>query len=258
LKRRVEDIIEMKRRGERIVMLTAYDYITAKIMSGCGVDMILVGDSLAMVFFGYDTTRKVTMEDMLHHTRAVANGSEGPLVVGDMPYRSYDTPDLALENARRFIQAGADAVKVEGKVTDVVEKLVGEGISVMGHIGLTPQTITRFRVQGRDEESAQRLLEDALALEKAGCFSIVLECIPMDLASRITSSLEIPTIGIGAGPYCDGQVLVSHDMLGLFERFKPKFVKRYAHLSGEMERAFREYVREVKEGIFPDEEHSYR
>lgn len=258
MKRTVEDIMEMKGRGEKIVMLTAYDYITAKIISRCGVDMILVGDSLAMVFFGYDTTQKVTMQDMLHHTRAVANGNESCLVVGDMPYRSYETPEQALENARQFLHAGADAVKVEGRVIDVVKALVSDGIPVMGHIGLTPQTITKFRVQGRDEESARRLAEDAQALQEAGCFSIVLECMPMDLAARITSSLEIPTIGIGAGPGCDGQVLVCHDMLGLFERFKPKFVKRYANLSAEMERAFREYVREVKEGTFPDEEHSYK
>lgn len=258
MKRRVEDIIGMKRRGERIAMLTAYDYTTASIMDRCGIDVILVGDSLAMVFFGYDTTRKVTMEEMLHHTRAVANGVEKALIVGDMPYRSYETPKQAFENARRFLEAGADAVKVEGRVIEVVRALVGEGIPVMGHIGLTPQTAERFAVQGRDEESARKLKEDALALQEAGCFSIVLECIPMGLAAEITSSLDIPTIGIGAGPHCDGQVLVCHDMLGLFEKFKPKFVKRYAELAAEMERAFRRYIEEVKKGIFPDEEHSYK
>ena len=256
--------IQNKKGKEPIVMITAYDYPSAQMVDEAGVDIILVGDSLGMVVLGYDSTLPVTMEDMLRHTAAVVRGSRRALVVGDMPFMSYQlSPEQALDNAGRFIkEAGAHAVKLEGgeEVLEAIRKITSAGIPVMGHIGLTPQSIHKiggYRVQGRDEKTAEKLKKDAKLLEEAGCFSIVLEAVPMNLAKEITESLSIPTIGIGAGSYCDGQVLVYHDVLGLFQEFKPKFVKRYAELRGEIVEAIKRYADEVRERKFPDEEHSY-
>ncbi len=253
-----------KAAGEPIVMITAYDYPTARVVDEAGVDIILVGDSLGMVVLGYENTLPVTMEEMLIHTAAVVRGSERALVVGDMPFMSYQlSPQQALDNAGRFIkEAGAHAVKLEGgeEVLEAIRKITSAGIPVMGHIGLTPQSIHRiggYRVQGKDEEGAARLKKDAKLLEEAGCFSVVLEAVPAQLAKEITESLSIPTIGIGAGPHCDGQVLVFHDVVGIFQEFKPKFVKRYANLRQQMLDAVKSYVEEVRSGVFPDEEHSY-
>jgi 3-methyl-2-oxobutanoate hydroxymethyltransferase len=254
---------KIKARGEPITMLTAYDYPTALAMDQAGVDIILVGDSLGMVVLGYPTTLPVTMEDMLHHCRAVSRGAHAALLVGDMPFMSYQvSPQEALRNAGRFLQeAGMDAVKLEGgrERLEAIRSIVSAGIPVMGHIGLTPQSVNQiggFRPQGRDASAARRLLEDALVLQEAGCFSLVLESLPARLAQLISERLEIPTIGIGAGVGCDGQVLVTHDLLGLFERFTPRFVKKYADLHAEMKRAFTEYIRDVQERRFPEAEHS--
>ncbi len=256
---------EKKKKKEPIVMITAYDYPSAQMVDEAGVDIILVGDSLGMVVLGYENTLPVTMEDMLRHTAAVARGAKRAMVVADMPFMSYQlSPEQALENAGRFIkEAKAHAVKLEGgeEVIEAINKITSAGIPVMGHIGLTPQSIHRiggYRVQGREEEQALKLAKDAKLLEEAGCFSIVLEAVPVDLAKKITESLNIPTIGIGAGPFCDGQVLVYHDILGIYQEFKPKFVKRYANLRKEIIDAVSNYVKEVKDGKFPDEEHSYR
>jgi 3-methyl-2-oxobutanoate hydroxymethyltransferase len=252
-----------KQRGEPITMLTAYDYPTALIADQAGIDSILVGDSLGMVVLGYPNTLSVTMEDMLHHCKAVARGSTYALLVGDMPFMSYQTsPQDALRNAGRFLQeAGMDAVKLEGghERLEAVQAIVAAGIPVMGHLGLTPQSVHQlggFRPQGRDATAAHRLLKDALLLQEAGCFSIVLESVPARLAALISQRLEIPTIGIGAGAACDGQVLVSHDVLGLFDRFTPKFVKKYADLHGEITRAFTMYKAEVESRAFPAGEHT--
>jgi 3-methyl-2-oxobutanoate hydroxymethyltransferase len=244
-------------------MLTAYDYPTASAVDQAGVDAILVGDSLGMVVLGYPNTLPVTMEDMLHHCRAVARGAKFAMLIGDMPFMSYQTaPQDALRNAGRFLQeAGMDAVKLEGgrERLDAVQHIVSAGIPVMGHLGLTPQSVHQlggFRPQGRDSAAANRLLEDALLLQEAGCFSLVLESIPARLAKLVSERLEIPTIGIGAGVDCDGQVLVTHDMLGLFDRFTPRFVKKYADLHGEMQRAITSYREEVSNRLFPADEHS--
>jgi 3-methyl-2-oxobutanoate hydroxymethyltransferase len=252
-----------KLRREPITVLTAYDYPTALAMDQAGIDSILVGDSLGMVVLGYPNTLPVTMEDMLHHCRAVSRGAQYALLIGDMPFMSYQTSAQdALRNAGRFLQeAGMDAVKLEGgrERLDAVRAIVSAGIPVMGHLGLTPQSVHQlggFRPQGREVSAARRLLEDALLLQEAGCFSIVLESVPARLATLISQRLEIPTIGIGAGVGCDGQVLVTHDLLGLFERFTPKFVKKYADLHGEMKRAFSAYILEVRQGAFPAEEHT--
>ena len=247
----------MKERGEKIVMVTAYDCGSARIASRSGIDVILVGDSLGMVVMGYPDTRAVTMADMLHHVRAVARAEPACLVVGDLPYRSYECASQAAENAALLVgDGGADVVKIEGNRPDIVRAIRDANLLVMGHIGLTPQT-TEFKVQGRDELSARRLLEEAAELERAGCFAVVLECIPRTVARDITAGLTIPTIGIGAGPDCDGQVLVSHDMLGLFEEFTPRFVKRYADMAAETGRAYAQYRDEVKHGIFPADEHCF-
>ena len=255
-------LAEQKKRGEPIAMLTAYDYPTALAMDHAGVDVILVGDSLGMVVLGYANTLPVTMEDMLHHCKAVARGAKSALLVGDMPFMSYQvSPQEALRNAGRFLQeAGMDAVKLEGgsERLPAVTAIVSAGIPVMGHLGLTPQSVNQFggfRPQGRDVSAARRLLEDALRLQDGGCFSLVLESIPARLASYISQRLEIPTLGIGAGAGCDGQVLVTHDLLGLFDRFTPKFVKKYADLHGEMARAFSEYKADVEGRYFPADEH---
>jgi 3-methyl-2-oxobutanoate hydroxymethyltransferase len=252
-----------KQNGELISMLTAYDYPTALAIDQAGVDVILVGDSLGMVVLGYANTLPVTMEDMLHHCKAVARGAQFSLLVGDMPFLSYQVsvPE-AVRNAGRFLQeAGMDAVKLEGgrERVDAIRAILAAGIPVMGHLGLTPQSVHQlggFRPQGREAAAALRLVEDALLLQEAGCFSIVLESLPARLARLISERLEIPTIGIGAGAGCDGQVLVTHDLLGLFERFTPRFVKKYADLHSEMKRAFSAYRQDVVENLFPADEHS--
>jgi 3-methyl-2-oxobutanoate hydroxymethyltransferase len=254
---------QMKKQGDRIAMLTAYDFSTALILDRAGIDAILVGDSLAMVILGYENTLPVTMDEMLHHCKAVARGVKSALLVGDMPFMSYQISVIeAVRNAGRFLQQGGmDAVKIEGGRgrLETVRAIVGAGIPVMGHIGLTPQSVHQlggFLAQGKTFEDANRLLEDAVMLEEAGCFGIVLESVPGRLAAYISQKLTIPTIGIGAGAGCDGQILVSHDLLGLFDRFKPKFVKRYADLQNEMHRAFKEYNKDVKEHVFPGREHT--
>jgi 3-methyl-2-oxobutanoate hydroxymethyltransferase len=245
-------------------MLTAYDYPTALAMDRAGIDTILVGDSLGMVVLGYENTLPVTMDVMLHHCKAVARGAKYALLIGDMPFMSYQASVAdAVRNAGRFLQeAGMDAVKLEGgrERREAVEGIVGAGIPVMGHIGLTPQSVHQlggFRAQGKSAEAAKRLFEDALILQEAGCFSILLETIPTQLASLMSEKLEIPTIGIGAGVSCDGQVLVTHDLLGLFDRFTPKFVKKYAHLHQEMATAISSYKTDVENGTFPSDEHSF-
>jgi len=259
----VRDFLEKKKKGEKIVMLTAYDYLTAQIVDGAGVDAILVGDSLAMVALGYPSTLQVTMEEMLHHAKAVVRGRKNAMVVFDMPFLSYQTGrrDAVLNAGRALKEAGCNAVKIEGGIeqAETIRALVDAGIPVMGHVGLQPQSVNLYggyRLRGKGEER-ERILKDALAVEEAGAFAVVLEKIPAELAKEITETLKIPTIGIGAGPHCDGQVLVFHDMVGLFRDFKPRFVKRYAELGEEAERAVKEFVREVKEGKFPAEEHSY-
>ena len=256
-------IREMKQRGEQITILTAYDYGTALALDRAGIDAILVGDSLGMVVLGYPTTLPVTMEDMLHHCRAVARGSQSALLIGDMPFMSYQTSvDEAVRNAGRFLQeAGMDAVKLEGgrERLDAVQAILSAGIPVMGHLGLTPQSVHQFggfRAQGKEPAAAKRLVEDALMLEEVGCFSVVLESIPERLGRLVSQRLTIPTIGIGAGPDCDGQVLVTHDLLGMFDRFTPRFVKRYAELHQAMDEAFRTFREEVRGGIFPNVTHS--
>lgn len=252
-----------KRQGDPITMLTAYDYATALAVDRAGIDSILVGDSLGMVVLGYENTLPVTMADMLHHCRAVARGAQYALLIGDMPFMSYQvsTPE-AVRNAGRFLQeAGMDAVKLEGgrERVEVVKAIVDAGIPVMGHLGLTPQSVHQlggFRTQAKTAAAAQRLLEDALMLQDAGCFSLVLEAIPEQLARFVSQRLEIATIGIGAGAGCDGQVLVTHDLLGLFDRFTPKFVKQYAHLHQVMAEAFAAYKEDVQQRRFPGREHS--
>ena len=255
---------EMKQKGEKITMLTAYDALMASQIDESGIDMILVGDSVANVLLGYDNTIPATMEQMLHHSRAVTRTVKRALVVGDMPFMSYQTSDgEAVSNAGRFLkEARVEAVKLEGgsEVLNIVKKITAAGIPVMGHLGLTPQSVHQFGsygVRGDGESEGQKITEDAKRLEEAGAFSIVLEKIPAVLAAKITKSLQIPTIGIGAGVDCDGQVLVTHDMLGMFEKFKPKFSKRYAELATEAKTAYKEYIKEVKEKKFPAEEHSY-
>ena len=259
----IHTLQNMKQAGESIAMLTAYDYPTALAMEQSGVDVILVGDSLGMVVLGYENTLSVTMEDMLHHCKAVRRGASIPLLVGDMPFLSYQVSiSEAVRNAGRFLQeAGMDAVKLEGGAerSDTIRAVTSAGIPVMGHLGLTPQSIHQFggfKPQGRTIQAAQKLLQDSLSLQAAGCFSIVLESIPGKLATWISKRLEIPTIGIGAGPGCDGQVLVTHDVLGLFERFTPRFAKQYRRQFQEMVEAFNEYTAEVKERQFPAREHT--
>ena len=259
----IHQIKEMKQKGEKITMLTAYDYATARIIDEAGIPLILVGDSLGMVVLGYESTIPVTIEDMLHHTKAVVRGTKRTLVVGDMPFMTYHTSTAeAQRNAARFIQeAGAQAIKLEGGVTvaEKVSAIVSCGIPVMGHIGLTPQSIHQlggYKVQGKTEEAATILLEDAHALEQAGAFAIVLETLPTPLATLITKSISIPTIGIGAGIGCDGQVQVISDILGL-SGFVPKHAKQYAQLADIIRAAITEYDREVKAGSFPTEEQSF-
>jgi 3-methyl-2-oxobutanoate hydroxymethyltransferase len=258
------ELADMKRRGEPIVMVTAYDYPSGRIADGAGIDVVLVGDSAAMTVLGNDSTVPATMDEMLMLTRAAARGAERPLIVADMPFGSFQVSDEdAIRNGIRFVkEAGADAVKLEGAGPSIsrVLALVGAGIPVMGHVGLTPQSATMlggFRAQGRTAEKAQRLLQDARALEAAGCFAIVLEAVPAEVAARITEALTIPTIGIGSGRGCNGQVLVFHDLLGLYEGKAPRFVKRYADLAAETKGALERYAADVRSGAFPADEHTY-
>lgn len=260
----IQDIISMKKNGEKISMLTAYDASFAGLIDSVGIEMVLVGDSLGMVLLGYDSTVPVTMEEMLHHCRAVSRGVKHAVLVGDMPFMSYQVSESeAITNAGRFLkEAGCDAVKLEGgtEVCDTVRAIVRAGIPVVGHIGLTPQTASQlggYKVQGRDADSARKLLQSARDLEAAGAFAIVLECIPAQLSEAITKSVAIPTIGIGAGRDCDGQVLVTHDMVGMFEKFIPSFVKQYANLAAQIKKAVATYHDEVKNGAFPAEKHSF-
>jgi 3-methyl-2-oxobutanoate hydroxymethyltransferase len=260
----IEDILDKKKNHQKITMLTAYDFPLASLIDRTGIDMILVGDSVANVLLGLQSTTQVGMPEMIHHSKAVARAVKSAMVIGDMPYESYQiNPSESVKNAKRFIdEAGCDTVKLEwfDRCLEVTEAIIKAGIGVMGHIGLTPQTADKlggFKVQGKDAEAAQRLIQQALDLERLGCFSIVLECVPDKIAQIITDRLRIPTIGIGAGVHCDGQVLVTHDLLGLFERFKPKFVKQYVNLSREIEKAIQEYKQEVIEGKFPGREHSF-
>ncbi|MDP6491556.1 MAG: 3-methyl-2-oxobutanoate hydroxymethyltransferase [Kiritimatiellia bacterium] len=249
---------------QKLACLTAYDYATACLLDGADVPLVLVGDSLGMTMLGYESTLPVTMEEMLHHTAAVVRGTKNALVIGDMPFLSYQVSiEQGVANAGRFLkEAGADVVKVEGGAfrAPLVEALKQNGIPVMGHIGLTPQSVKEFggyKVQGREQDREAELLADAAALEAAGCFAIVLECIPEALGKQITQSIGIPTIGIGAGRYCDGQVLVTHDMLGLHSNVTPRFAKRYAELGETMKEAFAAYKQDVESGTFPGEDHTY-
>jgi 3-methyl-2-oxobutanoate hydroxymethyltransferase len=258
------DVQAMKNEGKKITMLTAYDYPMALLEDRAGIEIILVGDSVGMTVLGYENTIPVTMDEMIHHTKAVSRGAKYPLIIGDMPFMSYNTSEReAILNAGRFMkEGGADAVKLEGgaSVKDIVKALVKAGIPVMGHIGLTPQTISMlggFKVQGKDAETAQKIIDDALLLEDAGAFSVLLEAVPAPIAKRVTERLKVPTIGIGAGVHCDGQVLVVHDVLGLFDRFTPKFAKRYVNLSEMILKAFDAYREEVLRGSFPTDQHSF-
>ena len=260
----INQIKDMKQKGEKITMLTAYDYSTAKIIDEVGIPLILVGDSLGMVVLGYESTIPVTMEDMLHHTKAVVRGTKRTMIVGDMPFMTYHiSADDALKNAARFIQeAGAQAIKLEGGVTvaEKVRRIVECGIPVMGHIGLTPQSMHQlggFKVQGRSPEAAVKMLKDAQALEEAGAFAIVLETVPTPLATLITQKISIPTIGIGAGIGCDGQVQIINDILGSYTDFVPKHTKQYAKLADIMSSAITEYYNEVKAGSFPTAKQSF-
>jgi len=260
----INQIKEMKQKGEKIVMLTSYDYSTAKLVESVGVPMILVGDSLGMVVLGYETPIPVTMDVMIHHTKAVVRGTGKAMIIGDMPFMTYHINiDDALRNAARFIQeAGAQAVKLEGGITvaETVKKIVGCGIPVMGHLGLTPQSVYQLgglKVQAKSLEAARRLIEDSVVLEQAGAFALVLEAIPFKLAEIITKKISIPTIGIGAGPYCDGQVQIINDILGLFTEFVPKHAKQYAKLADVMTGALTQYYDEVRSGQFPTEKHSF-
>lgn len=256
---------EAKAKGEKITMLTAYDYSMAKIIDSSGINGILVGDSVGMVCLGYEDTISVTMEDMIHHTRAVARGTENALVVADMPFMSYQTSVYnAVFNAGRLMKEGrAQCVKLEGGVDmcDRIEAITKASIPVMAHIGLTPQSVNSlggFKVQGKSEEAAKELIEAAKAVEKAGAFSVVLECVPAKLSEIISKEISIPTIGIGAGASCDGQILVYQDMLGMFNDFTPKFVKKYADLGATMTEAFKAYIEEVSKGVFPALEHGFK
>ncbi|GAB4490423.1 MAG: 3-methyl-2-oxobutanoate hydroxymethyltransferase [Thermodesulfovibrionales bacterium] len=260
----VQDVLKRKAEGRKITMLTAYDYPFARIVDEAGIDIILVGDSLGMVVQGLENTLPVTMDEMIYHTRMVSRAAQNALVIGDMPFMSFQTGvDDAVRNAGRFLkEAGAAAVKIEGgaEAADRIRAMTRSDIPVMAHIGLTPQSIHRiggYKVQGRTENAAQLLIEEARIVEDAGAFAILLESIPMELGRRITASVSIPTIGIGAGPHCDGQVLVLHDVLGLFERFLPKFAKRYANLKDAAAAAVSAYRREVEEGVFPSEDQSF-
>ena len=265
MKNTVKTFQQQKDEHKKITMLTAYDYSTAKIMDKAGINGILIGDSLGMVMLGYEDTLSVTMEDMIHHTKAVARGAKDALIVADMPFMSYQTSIYdAVYNAGRLIKEGrAQAVKLEGgaSVCPQIKAIVDASIPVMAHIGLTPQSVNAFggfKVQGKSEETAKRILEEAKQVEKAGAFAVVLECVPEKLAELITKSINIPTIGIGAGPNCDGQILVYQDMLDMYGDFKPKFVKQFAHVGAEMEKGIKEYIKETQYNVFPAQEHVFK
>ncbi|EYE88849.1 3-methyl-2-oxobutanoate hydroxymethyltransferase [Fervidicella metallireducens AeB] len=265
MKKTVQTFKEAKQNGRKLSMLTAYDYSTAKLIDEAGVDGILVGDSLGMVVLGYENTLQVTLEDIIHHTRAVARGAKNALIVADMPFLSYHiSVEETVRNAGRLIQEGmAQCVKIEGG-TEVVEKIkaiINAQIPVMGHLGLTPQSVNvmgGFKVQGKTKDQIEKLVEDAKAIEKAGVFAIVLECVPTEVAEVISQIVSIPTIGIGAGNKCDGQILVTQDMLGMYGDFVPKFVKQYRHLGNEFIEGIREYIKDVEDLKFPKEEHSFK
>ncbi|WP_408955458.1 3-methyl-2-oxobutanoate hydroxymethyltransferase [Natroniella sp. ANB-PHB2] len=264
-KKTVKSLKPKKERGDKITMLTAYDYPMAKVIDQADIDLILVGDSLGMVILGYEDTLKVTVDDMIHHTKAVVRGAENSLVVADLPFMSYKVSNLAktVESAGRLVkEGGAQAVKLEGgkELVAEVEAVIKAGIPVMGHLGLTPQSINQlggYGVQGKNKKAAEKLIEDAKALEAAGAFAIVLECIPTELATEVSKQLSIPTIGIGAGKGCDGQVLVTHDLLGIFSEFTPKFVRKYAKLNQKISSAIKEYKEDVEEGNFPSQKESF-
>lgn len=265
MKNTVVTFKEAKEKGNKLTMLTAYDYSVSKLIDEAGINGILVGDSLGMVCLGYEDTLSVTMEDMIHHTKAVSKGARSALVVSDMPFMSYQTSTYdAVYNAGRLVKEGrAQAVKLEGgsAVSEQIKAIVNAGIPVMGHIGLTPQSVNvfgGFKVQGKSEEAARRLIKEAQLIEEAGAFAVVLECIPGNLAKIISEKVSIPTIGIGAGEGCDGQILVYQDMLGMFTDFKPKFVKHYGDVGSVMKEAFKDYIKEVEAGVFPGEEHSFK
>ena len=256
---------EAKAKGEKLSMLTAYDYSTAKLVDAAGIDAILVGDSLGMVMLGYEDTLSVTMEDMIHHSAAVARGAKNALLIVDMPFMSYQTSVYdAVVNAGRLMKEGrAQAVKLEGgvEVCEHIKAIVKASIPVCGHIGLTPQSVNAFggfKVQGKGEEAAQRILDEARAIEQAGAFAVVLECVPQALAKKVTESISIPTIGIGAGAGCDGQVLVYQDMLAMYSDMAPKFVKQYAQIGSQMKEAFAAYKKDIAEGVFPAQEHTFK
>ncbi len=261
----IQDFLKKKKEGRKITMLTAYDYPSARIVDEAGLDAILVGDSLGMVVQGLENTLPVTMDEMIYHTKMVARAVKNAMVIGDMPFMSYQVslPE-AVQNAGRFLkEAGASAVKMEGgaEVAEHIRALTKSDIPVMAHIGLTPQSVHRiggYKVQGKTEQAAKKLIEDAHIIEDAGAFSLLLEAIPMNLAKRITEELSIPTIGIGAGPHCDGQILVLHDVIGLFERFVPKFVKQYANMKDDILKSVKLYREEIEKGIFPSEEQSFK
>ncbi|MDP9750528.1 MULTISPECIES: 3-methyl-2-oxobutanoate hydroxymethyltransferase [Thermoanaerobacter] len=255
---------KFKKEGRKIVALTAYDFPTAKILDNCGIDMILVGDSLGMVVLGYQSTIPVTMEDMIHHTKAVSKAVNRAFVVADMPFMSYHiSKEQAMTNAAKLIaEGGAHAVKLEGgeEIASIVKAIVDAGIPVVGHLGLTPQSVHQlggYKVQGKEKEKAKKIFNDAKILEQAGICALVLESIPMELAKDIAENISVPTIGIGAGPYCDGQILVTHDMLGITQGHRPKFVKQYANIEKIMIEGINAYIKEVQQGLFPDEEHSF-
>jgi 3-methyl-2-oxobutanoate hydroxymethyltransferase len=261
----IQDFLKKKKDGRKITMLTAYDYPFARIVDEAGIDTILVGDSLGMVVQGLENTLPVTMDEMIYHTKMVTRGVKNAMVIGDMPFMSYQTGiEDAVRNGGRFLkEAGAAAIKMEGgaEIADHIRAMSKSDIPVMAHIGLTPQSIHRmggYKVQGKTEESAKRLIDEAHIVEDAGAFSLLLEAIPMNLAKQITEELSIPTIGIGAGPHCNGQVLVLHDVIGLFERFIPKFIKRYANVKDDVLNAIRSYKEEIEKGVFPSEEQSFK
>ncbi len=251
------DELQSRKGREKITMLTAYDYQTAKILDEVGIDLILVGDTLGMVVQGCTDTKSVTVENMVYHTRVVARGAKKTPIIGDMPINSDKTPEDALRNARKLLAAGSHAVKIEGNKSEVIDTLINNGVPVMGHLGLLPQTAASFRLKGKQPSEAEIIFQDALEIEKLGVFSIVLECIPENLAKKITDTVSVPTIGIGGGKYCDGQVLVINDMLGLDPSFSPKYLKRYANLHQIIKEAVECYLQEVKTGKYPDEEHTY-
>lgn len=264
MKMTVPKLIEKKQNKEKITMLTCYDYSTAVLLDRAGIDVMLVGDSVGVVFSGYENTLPVTVDEILYHTKAVCRGRKNAIVVADMPFLSYQTSiEDAIRNCGLMLKAGAEAVKLEGgvEICELIRKLSLAGIPVMGHIGLTPQSVHLlggYKVQGKTEETRKKLIESAKHLESAGAFSIVLECVPEDVAMEITNILSIPTIGIGAGRYTDGQVLVINDILGLFEGFRPRFVKRYVNLAPIIEKAVKDFICEVKEGKFPQEENIFK